>query len=106
MGDIEKIACWQKALAVETKVCATGTAWGLLDKSSTQVLVLWWAIRHTVYFGAAILLLINVEDSVTGFAIFFMAVHLYKLGRFLAKSENEQQKSAPDTKVNSTSQNV
>lgn len=56
-------SCWQSIVAYENAICATRTAWGYLDESSTGWLGLWWLMRHAIYFGLSALLLIFVAGS-------------------------------------------
>lgn len=90
--------CCQKVVRFEECICATGTAWGLFKGKSTEFLIGYWILRHAIYFGAAISLWLFVPESAMPIIIFFVVVHVYKLGRFLiAESikEREQQKQEP-----------
>jgi hypothetical protein len=73
--------CCSSILHYETILCATGSAWGLLDGQPTSYFVLWWTMRHIVYFGVAIgLLLLGYVYVVTAI---FIGAHAYKAIRQL-----------------------
>ena len=42
----------------EGRVCATGTAWGLLKPTQPIAMLLWYGTRHSVYFGLVIYLVL------------------------------------------------
>mmetsp|Transcript_10371 Transcript_10371/g.11908 ORF Transcript_10371/g.11908 Transcript_10371/m.11908 type:complete len:107 (+) Transcript_10371:96-416(+) len=85
--------CFNKVVSIESKVCATGTAWGLLQDKPIAILALWWLVRHIVYFAISLYLLLEVDGSTNYFIAFFMLVHGYKLVRFLGESESETTQS-------------
>lgn len=90
--DVESPApqtCFSKVDAAEAKICATGTAWGLLKDQSSGVLVAFWFVRHMLYFGIAVALVTQVPASVTAVVIFFVVIHSYKTGVFIARDGAE-----------------
>jgi len=87
----EALSCKDKVLKYEKLVCATGTAWGLLEGYSTGVLAFYWAVRHAIYAAAAVgLILAFGEDAFAPVVAFFFVVHAYKLARFLSAPDPDQ----------------
>jgi hypothetical protein len=68
-------SCCQSIVAYENAMCATRTAWGYLDESSTGWLGLWWLMRHAIYFGLSALLLIFVAGSSSFFVVVPFMMH-------------------------------
>jgi hypothetical protein len=76
-----RCSCWQSIVAYENAICATGTAWGYLDESSTGWLGLWWLMQHAIYFRLSALLLIFVAGSSFVVVPFMNIPHMYKATR-------------------------
>ena len=92
-------SCVASAARVERAVCSTGTAWGLLERAPLWVLALWFLIRHAVYVGVVMTVLIGDLVSDLGDVVLFLsifAVHLYKLARF---SQSVDEKTPPRPKT-------
>ena len=86
-------------IALERKICATGTAWGLLKGAPTVVLAVWWLVRHASYFLLLSWLLTQHPESKSlriAIGVFILAVHSYKMMRFAQQDDfNTNMKTAP-----------
>ena len=113
-------SCVRSALDLETRLCRTGTAWGLLDgqvatslpalvlslclpvaASADQlaalqpgwVLLAYWLVRHSMYMGAFTgLLMAGVNVFIPMVVVFFVA-HGWKLVHFLRLKKEEDRKA-------------
>ncbi len=98
----ETKGCVNTVIEIESVVCATGTAYGLLKDKPLWVLALYFCARHAVYFSIAVLLLFKAGDAVVlPLGAFFITVHMYKLISFLAKSsaQERREKKSRETKM-------
>lgn len=86
-------SCCMKCIKCENIICSTGNAWGYLDEKPKTWFVLWWFIRHLIYFGIAATLLITVPKSAFFVVPFFIIAHVYKAVRLcLISTEQERKK--------------
>lgn len=93
----EKESCWQRTVRIETAVCATGTAWGLLAGKPLWVLLAYWVFRHAFYIAGSVALIVYVPNSAIGVGTFFVLVHGYKIVRLIVNSAEEPPTSATPT---------
>jgi len=101
----EGSVCLPRVLAWERAVCKTGTAWGLLANAPLWALFIWWVVRHSVYAGITLLVIMYGErQGMVAFSVVFLVAHTYKIVRYTqaqAKQEAiemEQQKAKSEAK--------
>ena len=101
----EGSVCLPRVLAWERAVCKTGTAWGLLASAPLWALFIWWVVRHSVYAGITLLVIMYGErQGMVAFSVVFLVAHTYKIVRYTqaqAKQEAiemEQQKAKSEAK--------
>ena len=87
----------QTLLAIEKKVCATGTAWGLLSGAPLWQLIAFWLLRHGIYGTIAVVLIVRAPASALAVSIFFLVVHMYKGFRFMQMNGHSGEKAVPAT---------
>lgn len=98
--------CLSRALAWERAVCKTGTAWGLLANAPLWALIIWWMVRHGLYAGVTVLVIMyGGRPGMVAFSVVFLFAHMYKVVRYMqaeqAKQdaiELEQQKAKAEAK--------
>ena len=87
----------ERSAAVEKRVCATGTAWGLLRGAPLWALFLWWAVRHGIYVITAFLLLAAFKGAAIPIGVFVVAVHVYKVIAFVRNDAAAQKQERVQT---------
>ena len=82
-------SCLQRFDACEKRVCATGTAWGLLNRfplggQRESAIAVWWLARHSLYFGGFYLLAEHASNIVlvVSFSFAIIVGHTWKLLSF------------------------
>jgi len=91
-------SCGDIAARYEWYLCGMGDIWGKLQ--SRESLLAWWLTRHAVYVGLVTLLLVTVPKSIFAIVVVLLVAHLYKLGRFLAKSAYQKRQERKKLTVN------
>ena len=77
----EEATCLERVISVERTMCSMGNGWGRISK--TEYLLLWWVARHAIYAATTIFLLIYLPSWLNPVIIFILAIHVYKLFRFV-----------------------
>lgn len=102
----EKTTVVSRLDALERRVCAFGTMWGVLSGASTLALIAWYVVRHTVYGALAFVTLSYVKGTAVAIGAFFLFIHLYKLGRWMQITRADQLREAQAAKQNNGTSNL
>ena len=81
-------SCLERFDACEKRWCATGTAWGLLNRLPLNgprelAIAVWWLARHSLYFLAFYLLAMHASNELL-VAVFTFAIVVGHTWKFIA----------------------
>lgn len=91
-----------------------GNLWGKIDPQSGRRMVIWWAVRHAIWFGIAALIIWQLPSALLPTVIALFIIHVYKLLRFLVRwwvrsddiASKQQRKQAVEEKPQSSEEKV
>jgi hypothetical protein len=85
-------SCSKPLLDLESQMCATGTAWGLLDGQPMWVLTAYFCFRHVVYFSIFIALFFAGVNVYIPLVVVFAVAHSWKFSLFMRNGKEHVQK--------------
>ena len=82
-------SCSKPLADLESQICATGTAWGLLDSQPMWVLTAYFCFRHVVYFGIFVALFFAGVNVYIPLVVVFAVAHSWKFSLFMRHGKEQ-----------------